>query len=230
VHERRFTLREGPEPDLARASGDSGFVAHLAASTHGATGWDWSFRLVKTGAEWAFISDGKLSVFVDEPGQYVPPEARPGDQVALRLPRARENLHPHRFMLVGGQGPAVVGHGFTKTFLAVSFEAAPALVEALASRLGDQLRFSLCVANSPQDFLRADSAVLDVGQSDAAAVQKVLEAFVHGHPAAFARRGLPLGTRAGPLGFPTAVGNDRGDLADGSGWRRAQEVVTRGEE
>ena len=229
VHERRFSLRAGAEPDLARASGDSGFVAHLAASTHGATGWDWSFRLVKTGFEWAFVSDGKLSVFVDEPGQYVPAEAKPGDQVALRLPRARENLHPHRFMLVGGQGPAVVGHGFTKHFLAVSFEAAPALVEAFASRLGDQLRFSLSIANSPHDFQRADSAVLDVGQSDASQVQKVLEAFAHGHSTAFTSRGLPLGTKAGALGFPTAQGHDKGDLADGYGWRRAQEAVARGE-
>jgi HopA1 effector protein family len=229
VHEKRFSLRAGAEPELARASGDSGFVAHLAASSHGATGWDWSFRLVKTGFEWAFISDGKLSVFVDEPGQYVPAEAKPGEQVALRLPRARENLHPHRFMLVGGQGPAVVGHGFTKLFLPVSFEAAPSLVEVFASKLGDQLRFSLCVANSPHDFQRADSAVLDVGASDTPQVQKVLESFVHGHPSAFSPRGLPLGTREGPLGFPTAQGQDKGDLADGYGWRRAQEAVARGE-
>jgi hypothetical protein len=149
--------------------------------------------------------------------------------VALRLPRARENLYPHRFMLVGGQGPAVVGHGFTKVFLPVTFEAAPSLVEAFASRLGDQLRFSLCVANSPHDFARADSAVIDVGASDAVAVQKVLETFVLGHPAAFAPRGLPLGTKEGGHGFPVAQGVDRGDLADGYGWRRAQEAVARGE-
>ena len=88
-HSRRFKLRQGEGPELNRASGDSGFVAHLTACTQGATGWDWSFRLVRTGAGWAFVSDGKLTVFVDEPGQYVPAEAKSGEVVALRLPRAR---------------------------------------------------------------------------------------------------------------------------------------------
>jgi hypothetical protein len=224
-HAQRFALRKGAEPVLPRASGDSGFVSHLAACTHGATGWDWSFRLVKTGVGWSFISDGKLSVFVDEPGQYVPADAKPSDQVALRLPRARENLYPHRFTLCGGQGPVVVGHGFTKFFLPVSFEQAPTLVEALASRLGDQLRFSLYVANSPHDFARADSAVLDVGTADLPAVTRALETFIQGHPAAFASRGLPHGTRSGSLGLATGQGVDRSDLCDGFGWRQAQEAV-----
>lgn len=227
-HARRFCLRQADEPEPGRASGDSGFVAHLTASTHGATGWDWSFRLVKIGPDWAFISDGRLTVFVDEPGQYVPSEARPGDQVALRLPRARENLHPHRFTLNGGQGPVVVGHGFTKLFLPVTFEGAPPLVEAFASRLGDQLRFSLAVTNSPADFSRADAAVLDVGQTDLPNVLKLLETFSHGRPDAFRARGLPFGTRAGPGGWAMAEASTRADVADGYGWRCALEAVQAG--
>ena len=226
---QRFALRSGAEPALPRASGDSGFVAHLSASTHGATGWDWSFRLVKSGVGWSFISDGKLSVFVDEPGQFVPVDAKPSEQVALRLPRARENLWPHRFTLCGGQGPVVVGHGFNKILLPVSFEQAPALVESFASRLGDQLRFSLCVANSPQDFDRADSAVLDVGAADLAGVVRALETFAQGHPAALKLRGMPHGTKPGPLGFPAGQGLDRGDLCDGFGWRQAHAAVATGE-
>lgn len=226
-HTRRFCLRAS-DPVLPRASGDSGFVAHLSACTHGATGWDWSFRLVKTGHDWAFISDGRLTVFVDEPGQYVPADAKPGDQVALRLPRARENLHPNRFTLNGGQGPVVVGHGFTKIFLPVTFEAAPALVEAFASRMGDQLRFSLAVSNTPADFDRADAAVLDVGQSDVSNAVKVLEAFRSGRPGAFAVRGVPYGCREGALGFPIAEGLGRSDVADGFGWRRCEEAVQGG--
>ena len=228
-HSQRFTLRSGLEPVLPRASGDSGFVAHLSACTRGATGWDWSFRLVKAGTGWSFISDGKLSVFVDEPGQYVPVDAKPSEQVALRLPRARENLYPHRFTLCGGQGPAVIGHGFTKVFLPVSFEQAPTLVEAFASRLGDQLRFSLSVANSPQDFERADSALIDVGAADQGGVMRALESFALGHPAAFRLRGLPYGTRTGPLGLPVGQGVDRGDLCDGFGWRKAQDAVAAGD-
>lgn len=223
-HSRRFALRAGEAPELHRASGDSGFVAHLTASTHGATGWDWSFRLTRTGHDWAFITDGKLTVFVDEPGQYVPATAKPGDQVALRLPRARENLYPHRFTLNGGQGPVVVSHGFTKLFLPISFEVVPQLIELCSSQLGDQLRFSLCVSNSPLDYERADSAVLDVGQGDFQGVVRMLEAFTSANPVALTPRGLPVGTRAGPLGLPVADAVGRGDLADGFGWRRAVEA------
>ena len=228
-HSHRFSLRSTPEPVLARASGDSGFVAHLSACTRGATGWDWSFRLVKVGSGWSFVSDGKLSVFVDEPGQYVPADAKPSDQVALRLPRARENLYPHRFTLCGGQGPLVVGRGFSKLFLPVSMEYAPRMVEVFSSRLGDQLRFSLYIANSPQDFERADSAILDVGTADFPGAIRALETFAQSHPAAFLLRGLPYGTKPGPLGFPLGQGIDRSDVCDGYGWRQAQVGVAAGE-
>ncbi len=77
--DRMFCLRSDVAPTLARASGDSGFVTHLSMSTHGATGWDWSFRLVRQGAGWSFVSDGKLTLFLDEPGQFVPTDAAPGE-------------------------------------------------------------------------------------------------------------------------------------------------------
>lgn len=227
-HARRFCLRDGDGPELARASGDSGFVAHLTACTHGATGWDWSFRLVKPGHGWAFASDGRLSLFLDEPGQYVPDDAKVGDLVAVRLPRARENLHPHRFTLFGGQGGPTVGHGFRKLFLPIAWEVAPVLVETLAGRAGDGLRFGLYVANAPLDYARADAAVLDVGQADESAVVKVLEAFAAANPTAFGRRGLPHGTQAGPLGLPMAEAFSKADLADGYGWRRSKEAVQAG--
>jgi hypothetical protein len=224
-HARRFKLRAGEGPDLPRASGDSGFVAHLTACTQGATGWDWSFRLLRTGAGWAFVSDGKLTVFVDEPGQYVPADAKPHDVVALRLPRARENLHPHRFSLYGGQGGCVVSHGYTKLFLPVSFEAASSLVEACASKWADQLRFSLYLSNSPADFDRADAAIIDVGPQDEPGVLKLLEAFSKQHPKALVPRGMPYGTVPGPLQLARADSKDRADLCDGYGWRRAREAV-----
>ena len=69
------------------------------------------------------------AIIAAEPGSKV----KAGDVVALRLPRARENLHPHRFSLFGGQGGCVVGHGYGKLLLPISYEAAPALVEACAS-------------------------------------------------------------------------------------------------
>ncbi|MBI4934265.1 MAG: hypothetical protein HY828_10330 [Actinobacteria bacterium] len=227
-HQRAFCLRPGEAPALARASGDSGFVAHLSACTRGATGWDWSFRLTKKGGDWAFASDGRLSLYLDEPGQYVPADALVGEAVAVRLPRARENLFPHRFALHGGQGGPVLAGGVVKFFLPVTFEAAPALVGAFAGRGGDQLHFALMVSNHPLDFDRADAAVVDVGTQDEPGVLKLLEHFIHTHPRALWPRGLPYATQTGPLGVPRAVGNGRQDLADGYGWRRAQEAVARG--
>lgn len=224
-HARRFLLRRDDSPALPRASGDSGFVAHLSHCTQGATGWDWSFRLVRSGHAWAFISDGKVTLFVDEPNQYVPAEAKAGDAVALRLPRARENLHPHRFTLYGGQGGCVVGHGFTKWFLPLSFEAAPALVEACASRWADQLRFSLYVVNDPQDFDRADAAIIDVGTQDESGVLRLLEAFVKQQPGALTTRGAPYGTEAGPLNLAVAHSREKLDLGDGFGWRVSAAAV-----
>jgi hypothetical protein len=70
-HSRRFKLRPGEGPDLNRASGDSGFVAHLTACTQGATGWDWSFRLVRPGV-----------------GGWVDPEAIAGDDIGSRIVKA----------------------------------------------------------------------------------------------------------------------------------------------
>lgn len=229
LHARRFLLRKGAAPELSRASGDSGFVAHLTNCTQGATGWDWSFRLVKPGHGWAFISDGRLTLFVDEPGQYVPADAKAGDVVALRLPRARENLHPHRFSVFGGQGGCVTAHGYAKLFVPVTFEAAPALVEACASKWADQLRFSLYVANAPRDFERADAALIDVGPQDEPGVIRLLEAFRQQNPHAFVPRGAPLGTKPGPLGLLRAEVKERVDLADGFGWRMATEAVRAGE-
>lgn len=223
--DRMFCLRAHHAPTLTRASGDSGFVAHLAMSTHGATGWDWSFRLVRQGVGWSFVSDGKLTLFLDEPGQFVPHDAKPGDQVAVRLPRARENLFPHRFTLHGGQGGPVLPHGYAKLFVPVTFEGASALIEAFSSKWADQLRFGLHVCNTPVDFDRADGAIIDVGPQDEAGAIKVLDAFMRQHPKAIAPRGRPYGTSDGPLGLPRAVGQGRTDLADGFSWRKCQEAV-----
>ncbi len=226
-HERKFSLRPGEEPELARASGDSGYVAHLAACSGGSTGWDWSFRMVRVSQNWAFVSDGRVTLFVDEPGQYVPSDAKNGDAVALRLPRARENLYPHRFSLFGGQGGCVVGHGFTKYFLPVTYEAAPVLVEACSSKWADQLRFSLHVSNSPHDYERADAAIIDVGVQDEPGVLKLLEVFSRVAKNGITPRGIPFSAVDGPMGTTRAQAKDRGDLCDGYGWRISTEATKR---
>ncbi len=227
-HARRFSLRSGSEPELSRASGDSGFVAHLAHSTHGATGWDWSFKLLRKGDGWTFATDGKVALFLDEPGQYVPAEARVGDVVAVKLPRARDNLVPHRFAVYGGQGGVVVGKGFIKFFVPVTYEATPGLVELFSGRMADQLRFSMVVSNSHLNFARADSAVIDVAASDEDGVVRILEVFVRNYPRGLVLRGVPYGTTPGALGLPRAEATGKADIADGYGWRRSREGVAAG--
>lgn len=230
-HSRRFCLRGGDEPDLARASGDSGLVAHLSACTHGATGWDWGFRLLRVGDGWGFVSDGRVTVFIDEPGHYVPADAAVGDVVAVRLPRARENLWPNRFTVHGGQGGPGTSLPFAKFFIPVRFEAASALVEFFSGRLADQLHFGLSVVNSPLDFERADAAIVDVSLRDELGVVRVLDAFLTAHPAALAPRGLPFGTVQGPLGLARAEAHAvRSELCDGYGWRRSIEAVSQGQD
>lgn len=226
--DKRFCLRPGASPDLPRASGDSGFVAHLAASTRGASGWDWNFRLVRSGPGWAFASDGRVSVFLDEPNQFVPAEAKPSEMVAVRMPRARENLVPHRFTLHGGQGGPSTSGQFVKLFLPVRMESVGQLIELFAGKASDSLRLALHVANAPNDYERADSAVLDVGLNDEATVVKTLDAFVRTHPKSFQSRGQPFSTDIGPLGFARALAMGRGDLADGYSWRKCSEAVLSG--
>lgn len=227
-HARRFCLRTAEEPDLARASGDSGFVAHLAYSTHGATGWDWSFKLLRLGDGWAFATDGRVALYLDEPGQYVPHDAKVGDVVAVKLPRARENLVPHRFTVYGGQGGPVLGKSFVKLFVPITFEVAGAFVEILSGRAGDQLRFGLHVANHQSDFARADAAVIDVAPGDEPGILKALDLFVRAHPKGLVLRGLPWGTQPGAYGLPRGEAHGRGDVGDGFGWRKSREAIAGG--
>ena len=128
-----FFRRVGAAIKPGRASGDSGWVSHLQSLTRGAGGWDPGYTLVRVGesdgftgrqGKWAFVSDGRLSLFLDEPGQFTPPNAALGAQVSVRVPRARENLVPHRFTLLGSNGKAPVGEKMSKVFVAATLEGA----------------------------------------------------------------------------------------------------------
>ncbi len=181
-----LSRRPGPAPKGGRASGDSGWVAHLQSLTRGASGWEPGYTLVRVGesdgltgrrGQWAFVSDGRLSLFLDEPGQYSPPSALPGEKVSVRVPRARENLTPHRFTLLGNHGSPAPGERVSKLFVAASLEAAAQLVATLSARSADGLRFSLFVSNEPRDFERTDNLVIDVAFRDEPATVRLLGDF-----------------------------------------------------
>ncbi|MBL8951829.1 MAG: hypothetical protein JNK82_13690 [Myxococcaceae bacterium] len=222
VHSAFFCRRlSAVPPHLPRASGDGGLVAHLASATRGAAGWEPGWRVVKAGAGWAFVSDGRLCLFLDEPGYFSPPEARVGDPVVVRVPRARENLTPYRFTLYGGAGPAPTNEQYVKLFLPLTLEGAAPLIELLSSRHCDRLAFTLYVPNSPDDFERIDAAVVDVVRRDEEALQRLVVDFVRVNRGA-ARTGAPLFARSVQAGLARADATGPHDAGDGFGKRRCR--------
>jgi hypothetical protein len=221
VHSAFFCRRLNGVPSLPRASGDGGLVAHLAAATRGAAGWEPGWRVVKAGSSWAFASDGRLCLFLDETGYFSPPEARVGDPVVVRVPRARENLTPYRFTLYGGAGPAPIAEQFVKLFLPLTLEGAGPLVELLSSRHCDRTAFTLFIANSPDDFERVDAAVIDIARRDEELLQRLIIDFVRVHRGA-ARSGAPLFARAVQAGLARADAAGPHDAGDGFGKRRCR--------
>lgn len=220
LHHGYFCRRTAPV-DLSRASGDGGFVAHLAASTRGASGWEPGFRLARQGHGWVFVSDGRLCLFLDEPGDYSPPEARVGEPVMVRVPRARENLTPNRFTLFGGAGPAPAGEPFVKLFVPLTLDGSASFVELLCSRACDRLAFTMYVVNDPRDFERVDAAVVDVSRRDEEALTRQLVDFARVHRGAV-RVGAPLFARSIEAGISRADASGKEDAADGYGRRRCR--------
>ena len=229
-----FFRRSGAPPKGGRASGDSGWVAHLQSLTRGASGWEPGYTLVRAGesdgitgrrGQWAFVSDGRLSLFLDEPGQHAPPNARPGERVAVRVPRARENLYPHRFTLLGNQGAPPSTEPMTKLFVAATLEGAAQLVASLSGRSADGLRFSLFVGNEPRDFQRTDNLVMDVATRDEPATQKLLSEFFRGQVARLLPLPAPLQTQPIFPGLSRTEGAGRQDLADGFFRRSADHLA-----
>ncbi len=228
VYERHFLHREGQKPRASRASGDSGWVAHLSSLAHGVTGWEGGFKLLKVaknGEEdgprgpWAFASDGRICLFLDEPGQYLPPEAREGETVSVRIPRSRENLYPHRFTLLGGRGAAATTEPLVKLYATPTVEGAAALVSHLSGRAGEHLRFTLIVTNDPRDFLRSDAICLDVGRHDEDEASRMLSEFLRAHPHFVRPASPPMLTRTLRPGLARADALERGDAGEGYGLR-----------
>ncbi|MBS1149231.1 MAG: hypothetical protein H6Q89_929 [Myxococcaceae bacterium] len=231
---RWLSRRPGASPRGGRASGDSGWVAHLQALTRGAAGWEPGYTLVRVGesdglsgrrGQWAFVSDGRLSLFLDEPGQYSPPAARPGERVSVRVPRARENLTPHRFTLLGNHGAPSPGERVSKLFIAASLEAAALLVASLSARSADGLRFSLFVGNEPRDFERTDNLVMDVAFRDEPAAVKLVGDFFKGQSGRLLPLRPPLQAQQVVPGLAKTEITAREDAGDGYFRRRADQLA-----
>jgi hypothetical protein len=231
---RWFSRRPGVAPKGGRASGDSGWVAHLQSLTRGASGWEPGYTLVRVGESdgvtgrrgaWAFVSDGRLSLFLDEPGQYSPPAARPGEKVSVRVPRARENLTPNRFTLLGNHGAPSPGERVSKLFIGASLEAAALLVATLSARSADGLRFSLFVGNEPRDFERTDNVVMDVAHRDEPAAVRLVGDFFKGQAGRLLPLKPPLQAQQLVPGLAKTEITAREDAGDGYFRRRADQLA-----
>lgn len=224
VHERYVQGRAAKAAPSGRASGDSGFVAHLTHSSHGSTLWEHGWRMAKADEGWAFVSNGRLCLFLDEPGQWAPADARLGASVAVRMPRVRENYRPYRFTLLGGGGPAAHAR-YTKYFVQPSLESTGALVEAFSGRATEAMAFSLMLVNDPRDFHRRDVLVIDASGSAADQVLRMLVDFSRQHPGALRHLGAPLFAREVAPGVASVDAAGLEDQGDGFGQRRARWVA-----
>lgn len=235
LYSRYFCRRRRQAPVRPRASGDSGFVAHLSSAARGTCFWETHFRVVRRSQHWAFVSNGRICLFIDELEQMTPASAAVGDAVSVWAPRVRENVSPHRFTLYGGGGAAFVRDDFVKYFIAVRSEAAAALVATLCGPNSANTAYTFSVVNDPRDFERCDVACVDVAPAAEEHVARTLKAFVRREPDSVQPK-IPLFSAPVDIGIGRTFAQGAEDAGAGFGWRRCSWLadrihlcVTRGE-
>ncbi|MHB8879175.1 MAG: T3SS effector HopA1 family protein [Myxococcaceae bacterium] len=179
-----------------RASGDPAFVAALLLASHRATCWEPGWKVVKAEGGWAFVSNGRLNLFIGDRGGLQPADAVVGAPVRVRMPCVRENLSPGFFYLVGRAGPIDRGAACLKLYLNLAPAGAAPLIEALSRgpRL-EKLRFEAKVANAPGAYCRVDTALVYVEPESYPGLVSFLRAQRRAHPSWW-RDETPLFTRA----------------------------------
>lgn len=193
VYARYFCRWAPPSPCEGalspHVSGDSAFVSRLARATGGARYWDHGWRTVSAGHSYAFVSDGEIMLYVDDPDALWPPDQAAGAPASVQLPCARENLSPGFFYLIGTRGRFDRGRPYPRFYLNVAPEAAPDVAAALLSTL--DAPFEAKFANDPAAYCRVDPAVLYTGQHDYGATRATLLDLSDRHPDWW-REGTPL--------------------------------------
>lgn len=221
VHSRFFCRRKGAVPPKGRASGDSAWVYELSNAVRGAVAWEPGFKVTQAGGTWVFVSNGRISLFLDEPGQVLPTPAKEGQAVSVRLPRLRENLHPYRMTVRGGRGGVSGAEPFSKLFVSVNQGGAVSWARHLVSRGSEKLAFEAALVNAPDDYDRLDTLVVDVPRRDEEAVTRWLREFARTHVYTV-RVGTPLFAAGLDVGISCAAGTlGPEDVADGYGKRQS---------
>ncbi len=220
VHTRFFCRRQGSAPLRQRASGDSGYVAHLHAAARGAAAWEQGYRLMERGDGTVTATDGRITLYFDDPSSVMPGTAAMGDAVTVRLPRVRENINSYRFTLKGGTGGIWASAPYSKIFVAVTMEGAVPLVRGLCQKPFDRFGFDAAFTNDPVDFERIDTLVIDVVKREEEPFLRALKEFLKANPNVV-RAGHPLFTFPVDRGVSFVSGMlTREDASDGYGQRR----------
>lgn len=188
----RFFCRWSPSGDprgFDDPSGDAGFVAALEAAAGGACYWEPGWRVSKAGDDWAYVSNGRIHLLVEDRSGLLPPAAGPGDEVHIRVPCARPHWSPGFFYLVGPRGPLDPAARQSKLYVNLAPEGAVPLVAALAA--ARKLLFEAKVVNAPVAFCRVDTALVYVDPDSLRGMTSLLAAL----PASCLRDGTPIFTR-----------------------------------
>ncbi|MBM3267271.1 MAG: hypothetical protein FJZ01_06450 [Candidatus Sericytochromatia bacterium] len=187
--------RSGTSP---AAAGDPAFAARLVAAAGGARYWSDEWEAVEAGATHAFVTDGRITLFVDDLAEIRPRSPVAGQPVRLRLPCARPSLAPGFFYLVGPAGRFERSQPYPRLYLNVRPAAVPSLVRALLAEFGRRrIRFEAKFAGDPAGYRRVDPAVLYASQADLGRAVAAVRAVAAAHPGWW-RAGTPLFTL--PLG------------------------------
>lgn len=183
----RYFCRWAPGPSRKKAlaphvSGDASFVARLAQAAGTARYWDHGWQVVSAGDGFAFVSDGRIMLFIDDPAALWPPAARVGDAASVLMPCARENLSPGFFYLVGTRGRFDRSRPYPRFYLNVRPGAAPRLAAALLAEFHRrEIPFEAKFANDPAAYCRVDPAVLYVGQDHFAGAWEAIRSLSNRH-------------------------------------------------
>ncbi len=155
LYQRWFVDWRAPADLTAQASGDDRFVAELSALAGTKTSWVPGWTVRSRSGPTAFVTDGRVQLWVEAKDELSPKNARAGSPVRLRLPCARGCAAPGFFLFVSPHGRA--GSRHDKLYLHLTAAGGRAVIRRLSTL---DARFEVKVANAPEAYFRRDAGVV----------------------------------------------------------------------
>ncbi len=155
------------------------------------------FRVVRTGADGRFVTDGTTRLWVRDESALRPAHAASGEAVALELPCGRPNLSPGRFTLVSRAGRPRTAAPVELVVGTTAEGALEAVDRLLLERLPAKARFVAEVRDDEARLPATDGLTLLVEPADARPFLFWLRGLLAESPRLFLREAHPLAQRAG---------------------------------